>query len=263
MSPVALKILLSFFIAGSWIAASTMIGERLGSKRAGLISNLPSNILISMLFMALTAGPEYAAASTRGVPGGMLVDLVFILVFMVVIRRGIAAALLSALAVWLISASILAFILPPLSLVVSVAAYVAVTAACFFIADKVLRIKVVPKKPVAFAWSNVAVRALFSGTVVAGAVAVAQFAPSYMTGIVATFPAVLSSTLVILAMSQGSDFVRATGKILLISTSNILVYVAVVGWTFVPLGPWIGTVLAFAAAVAYIVVLVPLTARVR
>jgi hypothetical protein len=263
VNPVIWKIALSFVVAGSWIAGTTMIGERLGSKRAGLITNLPSNILISMLFMALTTGPGYAAASTRGVPGGMLVDLIFILVFMLVVPRGLVAAILSALFVWLLSAILLLVVLPPLSLAVSVTAYVVVTVACFLIADRLLGIKVVPKKTVAFSWGHVAIRALFSGGIVAGAVTVAQFAPPYMTGVVATFPAVLSSTLVILTLSQGPDFVRATGKMLLISTSNILVFAAVVGWTFVGLGPWLGTLLAFFAALAYIAFLIPLTARIR
>jgi Protein of unknown function (DUF3147). len=81
MNPVLVRIALSFFIAGFWIAFATVLGERLGSHKAGLIANLPSNILISMLFMGITRGPEYAAAATAGVPMGMMVDSVFLAVF--------------------------------------------------------------------------------------------------------------------------------------------------------------------------------------
>lgn len=255
--------MLSFAIAGSWIAGATLLGERLGSKKAGLITNLPSNIVVSLLFMAMTAGPDYAASSTRGVPVGMAIDTLFVLVFIAFVEKGLWRALAAALGVWILAAWCAVMLLPQPGLWTAIGLYALTALLCFAVAEWGLGIKPAARRPVAFSWKVVLVRALFAGSVVAGAVSIAQVAPPYMTGVLATFPAVLTSTLVILTKSQGPGFARATGKILILSSSNIIIYAAVAGLSFVPLGPWLGTLLAFAAALLYVALLGRLIARIK
>ena len=96
---------------------------------------------------------------------------------------------------------------------------------------------------------------------VAGAVAIAQVAPPYMTGVLATFPAALSSTMVIISLSQGILFAQATGKIILLSSTNIIVYAALVALSFPVLGPWLGTLLSFAGAFGFILILGKISIR--
>ena len=258
-----MEIALSFVLAGVWISGATLLGEKLGSKRAGLITNLPSSILLSLIFMALTMGPEYAAATTKGIPVGMTIDTLFTFVFILMARKGLSKALTISLIVWAITAYVFIKLIPPLGMVGAIGLYVLVTALCFILAEGVLHIRSVPHKETTFSWKQILLRALFAGTVVAGAVTIAQFAPPYMTGILATFPAVLSSTLVIFTLSQGADFARATGKILILSSSNIIIYAWIAGLTFPSLGPWIGTILSFATSVAYVALLGKLTAKIK
>lgn len=255
--------MLSFVIAGSWIAGATLLGERLGSKKAGLITNLPSNIVVSLLFMAMTAGPDYAASSTRGVPVGMAIDTLFVLVFIAFVEKGLWRALAAALGVWILAAWCAVRFLPQPGLWMAIGLYAFTALLCFAVAQWGLGIQPAARRPVPFSWKVVLVRALFAGSVVAGAVSIAQVAPPYMTGVLATFPAVLTSTLVILTKSQGPDFARATGKILILSSSNIIVYAAVAGLTFVPVGPWLGTILAFAAALLHVALLSRLIAHIK
>lgn len=263
MNPVFTRIALSFFIAGAWIAGATFLGERLGSRKAGLIANMPSNILISLLFMSLTKGPDYAAAATAGVPMGMMIDAVFLAVFIFALRGGVWVALAASLAAWALIALAVITLVPPLGFAASIAVYLIVTAGLFLLVNKALGPMNVEKKPVVFSWKVVALRAFFAGTVVAGAVAVAQVAPPYMTGVLATFPAVLTSTMVILARSQSPAFAQATGKILILSSCNIIVYAACVGILFPLIGPWLGTLASFAASACFIALLGRLTAKVR
>ncbi len=250
-------------LAGVWVSGATLFAERLGSKKAGLITNLPSNIVLSLIFMALTSGPSYAAQTTRGIPIGMAIDTIFVLAFILALRWGLWAALAISFSVWATAAFIFVQLLPPFGTLGSLLFYAAVLAICYVLADRRMAIRMVPRKPTQFSWKQLAIRGLFAGTVVAGAVTVAQFAPPYMTGIVATFPAVLSTTLVILTLGQGRDFARATGKILIVTSSNIIVYAAVVGATFEHLGPWIGSALAFCASLAYIAILSRVVAKIR
>jgi len=203
-----LHIGIAFVVAGIWISLATLAGERLGSRLGGLIANLPSNIVVSLLFMSMTRGSSYAAEAAASVPIGMAVDTVFLLAVVGFLPRGIAPALAAGLLAWVLAASA-AIALPPLSPVVGILVYAAVTAASFAIADLAMKVRSVPKKRLPFRPTTMAVRALFAGAIVAGAVTVAQFAPPYLTGIVSVFPAVLLSTMTILARSQGPDFARA------------------------------------------------------
>lgn len=263
MNMVLIRIALSFVIAGAWIASVTYFGERLGSRKAGLLGNMPSNILISLLFMGITKGPEYAAASTAGVPMGMMIDTIFLAVFVFVIPYGLRIALPASFAAWALAAILVLAVLPPLNFLASIAVYIVVTVALFFLVSAKLGARRVEKKPVKFSWKVSLVRAFFAGSVVAGAVAIAQVAPPYMTGVLATFPAVMTSTMVILTMSQGPDFAQATGKILILSSCNIIVFSTCAGLFFVALGPWLGTLLAYAASICSILLIDRLTIRVR
>ncbi len=263
MSPVLARIALSFAIAGAWIAGATLLGERLGSRKAGLIANLPSNLLISLLFMSLTKGSRYASAATAGVPIGMMIDTVFLAVFILLLRSGPWKALVASLAAWAAVAVLVLAVLPPIGFGLSILVYLIVAAILFLFVDARLGKERIEKKSVPFSWRAVALRAFFAGSVVAGAVAVAQVAPPYMTGVLATFPAVLTSTMVILTMSQGVAFAQAAGKVMILSSANIILYSTCAGFLFPKTGPWLGTVASFAASFFFILLLGKLTARMR
>lgn len=263
MNPTISRIIVSFFVAGAWIAASTFLGERLGSRKAGILGNLPSNILISMLFVGLTRGPGYVAEAVSGVPMGMAIDALYVLAFIAVVPYGLAPAMGVSLAVWVACAFLVAGALPPLSFPVSSVIFAVITAAAFWVADEPLKIRKADKKPAGFSAKTMAVRAFFSGSVVAGVVAIAQFAPPYIAGMVATFPAVMTSSLVILTRSQGPDFARATGKILIICAPNIIIYSICAAVLFPALGPWLGTLFSFGVSLLFALILEGLTRRVR
>jgi hypothetical protein len=252
MSPVAIRIALSFFVAGAWIACTTLIGERLGARKAGLISNLPSNLLISLLFVALTKGPQYAADAASSIPTGLLINTIFLVVFIFSLKFGVLTALLASLATWIISAVLVLRVLPPMTFVVSIVSALVVAILLFIFVRSALPRKAPERKAIPFSWKVVAIRALFAGTVVAGAVTIAQFAPPYMTGIFATFPAALGSSLVILALSQGKAFTQAAGKVLILSSTNLIVYVIAAGILFPLVGPWLGSLVSLCLAFAYI-----------
>jgi hypothetical protein len=261
-SETIIHIVLAFVIAGLWISLASLAGERLGSRLGGLIANLPSNIVVSLLFMSITRGPAYAAQAAGSVPVGMAVDTVFLLALVAALRWGLLPALAAGLLAWFAAAAV-ALALPPLSPAWSVILYFVVCAASFAVADLALKVRAVAKKSAPFNPWTILVRALFAGTIVALAVAAAQFAPPYLTGIVSVFPAVLLSTMTILARAQGRDFARATGKVLILSSSNIIVYGITVSLLFPVVGPWWGSLGAFAASVAYVALLLPVSRRIR
>jgi uncharacterized membrane protein (GlpM family) len=259
---VILRTVLSFVIAGTWISLASFLGERLGSKVGGLITNLPSNIFISFIFIALTKGVPFTAEAARAIPLGMSINTLFIFVFIMTVRRGLGKAIFISLLAWLLAA-IPAAAYPVRDIITSFVIYVTVCAVGFVTVEFGLKIKSVPKRIVPFSLSNIVFRALFAGTVVASAVLIAQISPPYITGLVVSFPAVMMSTLVILAKTQGADFTRGTGKILLLSSSNIIVYAFAVAFFYPILGIPLGTLASFACAFAWISLFLPIAQRLR
>jgi hypothetical protein len=63
--------------------------------------------------------------------------------------------------------------------------------------------------------------------------------------------------MVILTVTQGVDFARAVGKIMILSSTNIIVYSVGVSLTYPTLGIVPGTVLSFGAAFMWVLLLHP------
>jgi hypothetical protein len=252
------RVVLSFVLAGSWIAFVTVLAERLGSRLGGLFTNLPSNILFSLIYIGLSNGIPFVTGMVPGIPLGMLIDTVFLVVMMATLRFGILRSLLASLGSWAILAW-LANALPPAPLWLAVAIYLAGASGLYLVAEKRMNIPAVPASGKGYTLWQLSSRAAVAGAIVAGVVVVSQFAPPYLTGIISTFPAVLLSTMVILIINQGIPFARATGKILILSSSNIIVYGIVVYFTFPALGIALGTAVSFAASLIWVLALRPVS----
>ena len=261
-SGLAFRAALSFVTAGTWISLATLAGEKLGSRVGGLIVNLPSNIPVSLLIVALTRGTAFTAEAARAIPLGMAINTLFIFVFVLTLRRSLVFAVAASLAAWFAAAAA-ATVFPVRGLPASFGIYVLVCLGGFLLVEFGTKIRSVPRRPAPWNPAGMAIRALFAGTVVATAVLAAQIVPPYITGILASFPAVMLSTLVILTRTQGPDFTRATGKILMLSSSNIIVYAFAVAHFYPALGILPGTLLSFACAVAWISLFLPVTRLMR
>src|SRR5512136_737204 len=94
------RVVLSFVIAGGWIAFVTLLAERLGSRLGGLFSNLPSNILISLVFIAISNDVFFVRDMMPAVPIGMLIDTVFLLVMILFLKYGLVVSLAASLSSW-------------------------------------------------------------------------------------------------------------------------------------------------------------------
>jgi len=254
-----LHILLAFVLAGAWIATTTWIAERRGSRVGGLLVNLPSNLLLSLIFMAVLRGPGYAAGAAAAVPIGMGINSIFLTLFIWLVPRGLGKATALCLAFWFVAAAVTVRL--PLTPLVSLVLYAAILGVTMWLAERVLRVRTPERKKKPFSTAQFLARAAFSGGLVASAVAISLLASPWVTGVFSTFPAVMTSSMVILTLNQGPDFARATAKVLIFSSLNILVYAYIVVAAYPTLGVVPGTLLAYAGAVLFVVALRPVTER--
>jgi uncharacterized membrane protein (GlpM family) len=255
-----LRITISFFIAGIWIAGATLLAEKLGSRIGGLITNLPSNILISFLFIAFVNDPAFVVNAVPGVPVGMALNTLFLFFFIVLLKYGILLSSVFSMLIWLALAVLVSFMKLE-NLVINILIYVLITAAAFLILENVLKIPSAEKSAKKYSLSQVIIRAVFAGAVVASVIVMSKFFNPYVTGIISTFPAVLLSTMIILAVNQNAAFARASGKVLVLSSSNIIIYAAGIYFTYNTLGLAAGTIISFICAVAWVWLFLPAVSR--
>ena len=143
----------------------------------------------------------------------------------------------------------------------NIGVYMLITLGAFLFLEKMVTIPSIKKRKVQYSVWQIGLRAVFAGSVVASVIILAQFLPPYAVGIFSTFPAVLLSTMIILVLNQSNEFARATGKILVLSSSNIVVYGVGIYFTYPQYGIVWGTLISFFLATLWVWLMHPLVRK--
>lgn len=240
-----LKLLLSFLIGGSWVILSTVFADKFGSKIGGLITGLPSTVIFSLLFLAWTQSPHFAVQATTVSPISFGIGTLFVLSYIILVKKNIWTALIVSFLIWFILAIALVLINfnnYSLSLISYLISFI-----IFFISvEYILKIKSIKGKKIIFTSKNIFLRGFLSGFIIAIAVIMGKIGGPIFGGIFSGFPAVFTSTMLITYFSQGADFSIATMKSSALSIVSGVIYSIVVRFTYIPLGILYGTILAIA-----------------
>jgi hypothetical protein len=260
MDPIYINVILSFVVAGTWISLSTWLAERLGTKTGGVIALLPSTILVSLLFVALTVNKEFAANAALSVPLGMAMNSISLTAYVLMLKKGLVKATVLSIAIWVLCALFFRQLRIE-SVIVTTIIFIVVMSSSYYFLEHIAKIRSVAKRDQKFRVSLIFYRALFAGAVVGSTVIISRFAGHFWTGIFSTFPAVMLTSMVILTRAQGPDFARATAKTMILSSGNIVVYAFAVNYLYKITSLTVATIAAFFLAVLYLVVLSPLLVR--
>ncbi len=238
------KLGVSFLAGGLWVTVTTLSAERFGSKVGGLIGGLPSTVVIALLFIGITQTPQVAAQATTVMPIAQGLNGLFVLSFMVLVKRGVWCAAAGSLLVWLVQSTAL-YLLDIQSLWISVVGWLALLGICYWLLERKMKIRSHGKVEASPAAFQVLWRAAFGGGVIAWAVLMGKLGGPLLGGIFGSFPAMFLTTLVITARSAGAEFARSVGKALLISgLINVPVYELAVRVSYPAIGLVWGTVMA-------------------
>jgi hypothetical protein len=238
------KLGLSFIVGSLWVTLTTLSAERFGSKVGGLIGGLPSTVVIALLFIGYTQSPLVAAQATTIMPLAQGLNGLFVLSFMLLIRRGLWAGIMGSLLIWIIQSTLL-YLLDIHLFLISLVGWLLLLCFCYTVLEKWLKISSSGKLGISYPPSQLIGRAVFGGVVISLAVFMGKLGGPLLGGIFGSFPAMFLSTLVITYHSGGSDFSRSVGKSLLISgLINVPLYEIVVRYLY-PIGGLIpGTLVA-------------------
>lgn len=243
-----LKVFLSFLVAGIWITLITRISESRGTKLGGLLSGMPSNLVISMIFVAWTQGTAIASESASIVPLAMIIDSVFLFVFVLACNKYGENAFIISIISWVICAYLTSFF-TGISMWTGTITYAIITFALFYYLEKTQKIKsnepATANKPTN---ADLVFRGAGAGAVVASVVVLVYVLGPQIGGIFAVFPAVMLSTLFILSKSQGIKFAQSSAKIMMISSFPVITYAVGVNLTYPVLGVIKGSVISYFGA---------------
>ena len=244
ITPFLIKLCLSLVVGGIWVALTTLIAERFGSKVGGLVGGLPSTALVALLFIGFFQSPEAASATTTVMPLTQGFNGLFILAFILFAHRGLIAGLSAALIVWFFLAAFL--VLSGFNdFILSIAGWLLLFVVCLYIVEKKMAIPSRERMAVHYSFFQIVIRAVFAGCVIAFAVLMNRLGGSAFGGLFATFPAMFISTLIIIHRTGGADFSRAVAKSLMISGMvNVPFYAIAVRYLYPTVGLLMGTGLA-------------------
>jgi uncharacterized membrane protein (GlpM family) len=243
MSPdevTALRTLIAFLVAGSYVVVMTRMAEKFGSKAGGLLLALPSTIFVGVSFIAWQRGHDGLRQASAVLPTTIAAAAIFLVTFVVLSKRGLAVAYAGATVVWLAITFPLAFFRVHDVYVTTVFGVLLLTLAVAFFRHTPHR----TARPIRTSVGLQALRFSVAGGVTGATVVVARFAGSTWAAVCGSFPAVFAATLFLMSMSQGIEFTTSLGRTMIVgNAANVVfaisIYVASV---------WLGSVPTIALA---------------
>jgi hypothetical protein len=226
--PVAAKMA----VTAAFVVGATRAAERAGPLIGAMVATLPVAAAPSYLFLSLEHGPSFIAASALGSLAANAANIIFCMVHArVAQRRGTFTSLLAALGVWTVLA--LAIRSLGLSLPLALLLNVAAVAVALPLADRFRHVEMptMPRR-----WYDVPLRAGMVATLVAIVVTISSQVGPTLTGILAIFPIVLSSLILIFQPRVGG---KATAAIIangIVGLAGFALALAVFHLAAVPLG---------------------------
>lgn len=204
----ALRLLLSFFLGGLYIALIIRISEKYGSKSGGVIAGMPSTVLISLAFIAWTQGPDALRAAIVVIPAGLGMSCLFLTLLVYshrynkILTRVLAFFAWAMVMVLFVRVHIKSL---PGSVALAVLSLVVCLRALSCCPDRTLPCFKLKK-------GDLLLRTVFSGLVIALSVLCSKLLGPTWGGLVASFPAASFCAAVLLTRRHGLDFSAAVVK---------------------------------------------------
>ena len=246
-----LKLLLSFLIGGSWTVFATVVVDKFGSKKGGFITGLPSTGLFGLLFIAWTQNVENAVTATNVIPITVAIQTLFVVIYIFLIKKSFLLAITTSLLTWFVLAS-LVFFFEFNNFNISIVIYLLTLIISGLIIEKTFKIdSVVSGREIKYTLKILLFRGLLSGSIIAFIVFVSKIVNPTLGGIFSCFPAMFLSIILLTYFSRGAEFSAAIMKSAIFTLSSLVLYSAMVRFTYIPLGMVWGTLISVLVSFSY------------
>jgi Protein of unknown function (DUF3147) len=242
-TPFIFKLVLSFIVGSLWTVCATLVADRLGPKAGGLVSGLPSTVVLGLFFLASTQDLRTAVQATTVIPLVAGINSLFLAAYVYMVRKNIWQAIVSSLTLWFVLAYLLARTRFN-NYAISLLAFGLLALLAFFLMEKVFRVTSTRGNPIHCPPGLILVRAFTGGVVVSLAVFLGKIGGPLWGGIFSTFPAMFISTMLVTYFAHGPLFSAGVMKSAMLGGMSVVAYAVTVRSTYLPLGLWLGTLLS-------------------
>jgi hypothetical protein len=250
MSPdfyFALTLIVKMAVTAAFVVAATVTAERAGPLVGGLVATLPLGAGPVYVFLALDHGAPFIAQSAVNSLAINNVNVIFALCYALLAQRNsLAVSLTLSLLVWFVlgwGVHVVHWTVLTASI-----ADVVVLPACIALARPLRHVRM---PPVRTYWYDLALRATLVALLVGVTVSLSFRIGPAASGILAVFPIMLISVILILHRRVGGPASAAVMANAVLGLVGFAVACVVLHFTAVPLGAGVGLSLALAAAVGW------------
>jgi len=200
-----LTLALRMGIAAAFVIAASIVTERSGPAIGALVATLPISAGPAYVFLALDHDAAFIAeGALASLPLNAATIVMGTAYVMLAQRQGVLTSLAAAVAVWCLSAALVRS--TPWSLTAGILANAAVIAVCL---PLVQRFRAARMPLIVRRWYDIPLRAALVATLVATVVTLSDTVGAKVSGIIALFPVVFTSLMLILQPRIGGPATAA------------------------------------------------------
>ena len=250
MSPdlyFALTLIVKMAVTAAFVVAATMTAERAGPLVGGLVATLPLGAGPVYVFLALDHGAQFIAQGAINSLAINVVNVIFALTYALLAqKRSLAVSLSTAMLVWIV----LAWGVHEIhwTLAVAAVANVVVLAVCIALARPLRNVSIPPMRTY---WYDLALRAAMVAVLVGVTVSLSFRIGPGGSGILAVFPIILISVMLILHRRVGG---KPTAAVMAYAVTGLVGFAfacIVLHFAAMAFGSAIGLSLALATSVSW------------
>jgi len=244
-----LHLILAFAVGSLWVTIITIVAEKKGSVLGGILGGLPSTSAFSFFFIGINQSSAAAVQATTVFPLAFGVTSAYLFFYAFFAQKGFNRGISVSLFLWFaFSGLIVASGLRDFAF--SLVGGVAISVLTYYSFTKKLKLKNLTGEERVYKIGEVALRGVGAGSLVLLSVLLSKIGGPVLGGIAAAFPAVFTSTLIILNRSRGTEFSRAVTKpLVLCGILTIIPFCVAVRYLYPSLGIWLGTLVSYVLVV--------------
>ena len=244
-----LHLILAFAVGSLWVTVITVIAEKKGSVLGGILGGLPSTSAFSFFFIAVNQSTAAAVQATAVFPLAFSVTSAYLFFYAFFAAKGFSRGIGYSLLIWF-AASGLIVASGLKDFLVCLTAGAAVSVLTYYGFAKKLKMQNLEGQEKRYRLWEITFRGVGAGALVMVAVLLSQISGPVLGGIAAAFPAVFTSTLIILNRSRGTEFSRAVTKPLVLSgILTIIPFCVAVRYLYPAVGVLLGTLASYVLVV--------------
>jgi uncharacterized membrane protein (GlpM family) len=256
-----LHLFLAFAVGSLWVTLITIVAEKKGSIIGGILGGLPSTSAFSFFFIGVNQSSAAAVQATTMFPLAFGITSAYLFFFAFFAQKSFSRGILVSLLLWFaFSGLIVESGLRDFAF--SLVGGAAISVLTYYSFTKLLKLQNLKGETRLYKIRDVILRGVGAGSLVLVSVLLSQIGGPVLGGIAAAFPAVFTSTLIILNRTRGTEFSRAITKPLVLSgILTIIPYCVAVRYLYPSFGIWLGTLVAYAIVVPLAVLAYYMTRR--